>query len=93
METSVKSKWVIAEIIDPCDCKHYGAGKKIVLNGTAPDEFCDIGYLELKRQAEGLLDQAQITRIGSGRIVVRCPHFNGAIWQLRLEEADRQPTL
>jgi len=29
---------------------------------------------------------AEITRIGNGRIVTRCPHFNGAIWQLRLEQ-------
>ena len=92
METVVKSKRVIAEVIDPCDCNRYGAGKKVVLNGLVPEGFCDIGYLELKKQAEGLLDQVDITRLGSGRIVVRCPHFNGAIWQLRLEETDRQPT-
>lgn len=86
MDTTVKSKRVIAEIIDPCDCNHYGAGKKIVLNGTVPEGFCDIGYLELNRQAEGLLNQTGIARLGSGRIIVHCPHFNGAIWQLRLED-------
>ena len=88
----MKSKRVIAEIIDPCGCTHYGAGKKVVLNGTVPEGFCDTGYLELKRQAEGLLDQAEITQIGSGRIVTSCPHFNGAIWQIRLEETDCNPT-
>ena len=86
METAMKSKRVIAEIIDPCDCKHYGAGKKVVLNGSVPEGFCDTGYLELKRQAEGLLNQTGITHIGSGRIVTSCPHFNGAIWQIRLED-------
>ncbi len=88
----MKNKRVIAQIIDPCDCNRYGAGKKIVLNGKVPEGFCDIGYLELNKQAQGLLDQTGIARIGSGRIVTRCPHFNGAIWQLRLEETDRQPT-
>ena len=82
----MKTKKVIAEIIDPCDCNRYGAGKKIVLNGTVLQEFCEIGYLELNRQAQGLLNQTGITRLGSGKIVTRCPHFNGAIWQLTLQD-------
>ncbi len=87
----MKNKRVIAEIVDPCDCNRYGAGKKIVLNGDVPEGFCETGYLELNRQAEGLLNHAEITRLGSGRIVTRCPHFNGAIWQLTLEETAPQP--
>ena len=47
---------------------------------------------ESKKQAQGLLDQTEITCLGSGRIVTRCPHFDGAIWQLTIEATDPQPT-
>jgi len=88
----MKSTRVIAEIINPCDCRRYGAGTTIVLDGAAPEGFCDAGYIELKKHAEGLLNHAAIARTGSGRIIARCPHFNGATWQLRLEETDRRST-
>lgn len=82
----MKSKRVIAEIIDPCQCRHFTLGEKIVVNSHKPDQLCESAYLELKRQAEGFESYPGIMQIGGGKIVTKCPHFDGAVWELRLED-------
>lgn len=80
----MKRKRVIAELIDPGGCRHYRAGQRFVLNGFKPVGFCETGYSATSRAAKTLLYGT--SPAGDGKVLVRCPRPNGAVWEVRLEE-------
>ena len=82
----MKRKRIIAEVVEPRECKYYLKGNKVILNGPKPDDVCESGYEELLRQAQAFTEDENILKVGSGKIVTRCPHYNGAVWELRLED-------
>lgn len=82
----MKRQKIVAVVIDPCQCKHFKKGRRVIVDGPKPEGFCGSGYIELKRQAEGFLSGTNIPSVGSGKIITRCPHHDGAIWELSLEE-------
>ncbi|MBW8002248.1 MAG: hypothetical protein FVQ80_09530 [Planctomycetes bacterium] len=82
----MKNKRIIAKVVEPGDCKYYLKGNKVILSDPKPDDVCESGYEELMRQAQAFIDDENILKVGSGKIVTRCPHYNGDVWELSLED-------
>ncbi len=80
---------IIAELIDPGECRHYRRGQKFVLEGRVkPAGFCDGGYIAVSRAARMLLENNKMDSLKSDRVLAKCSrrHSHGAIWEVYLED-------
>jgi len=82
----MKTKKVIAEIIDPGKCRYYKKGQKFVIVGHGkPQGICEGGYLTIKNSIKKFFSESNPA--GVGKILIRCCTAHKAVWELHLEES------
>jgi hypothetical protein len=77
---------VVAEVIEVGGCKQYSTGRKFVLAGQKPEGLCESGYAILQPQAKALLYGTLDPPSIDGKVLIRCPHSDPALWELRVKE-------
>jgi uncharacterized repeat protein (TIGR04076 family) len=77
---------VIAEVIAAGGCEQCSTGYKFILPGQKPDDLCESGYAVLQPKAKALLYGTLDPRPIDGKALIRCPHSDPALWELRVEE-------
>lgn len=82
----MKTKKMIAEILDPVNCRHYKRGQKFVLESVKPAGLCDIAFANLQKDARKFLLSSDLPSVGDDSFLTLCPHEDGATWQLTLQE-------
>jgi uncharacterized repeat protein (TIGR04076 family) len=84
----MKGKKIIAELIDPGQCRYYSRGQKFELTGGfKPQGFCDSGYSVVSKASKMLLKDNKLSGGVNDRILAQCP-AHGAVWEIRMEEAE-----
>ena len=85
----MKTRKLIATVIDSGGCKHYTKGTTFTLNEHRPECMCETGYRGLSVMAKGILNAPRLPGIDNDTMITRCPyHTDGAVWELRIEEID-----
>ena len=86
LEFKLKRRKVIAEVLDPGDCRYYHEGQKFTLGFFTPVGLCGGAYGVLSPDAQTLRYGGKLPWAKNGVVLTRCPDPHGALWQLRLAD-------
>ena len=90
LEFKLKRRKVIAEVLEPGDCRYYHEGQKFVLGFFTPAGLCDSAYAVLSRDAQTLRYGGKLPWEKNGVVLTRCPDPHGALWQFILRNWPRR---
>jgi uncharacterized repeat protein (TIGR04076 family) len=76
---------VIVEVIEVGGCQRYSEGQKFILSGLKPEGLCESGYAVLQPKAKALLYGTLVPVPADGKVLMRCPHSDPALLELRVE--------
>jgi len=81
----MKRPQVIAEVIEPGQCRYFHKGQRFTLGGFTPAGLCASAYNVLSRDAQTMRYGGTLPWARQGKVLTRCPDPQGALWQLQIE--------
>ncbi|MBM4025106.1 MAG: TIGR04076 family protein [Planctomycetes bacterium] len=81
----MKRPRVIAEVVEPGQCRYFRKGQRFPLGGFTPAGLCASAYAVLARDAQTMRYGGTLPWATQGRVLTRCPDPQGALWQLQVE--------